>query len=189
MNTDWESLWQEGDTGWDLGKPAPPLQRSLREMAAGTRLLVPGAGAGHDPIAAAKVGHKVTAIDLAATACERMRKNSMYIDLEIICGDALEYAPDEPFDDVLEYTFLVALEPIDRQKWAEAQHRFIRPGGRLHALVFPFGRPHSEGGPPWGLTCEDVLRLLPNWEIIIDEEPLDSVERRQGHERLLVLQR
>ncbi len=63
-STDWESLYQIGDTRWDKGRPAPGLVEFLaREPRIPRgRVLVPGCGRGHDAVAWASAGHEVLAL-------------------------------------------------------------------------------------------------------------------------------
>ena len=71
----WEDAWLHGRTGWDAGHAAPSLSHLLEagELPTQGRALVPGAGSGYDAIALARHGLKVTAIDLAPTAGQRLR--------------------------------------------------------------------------------------------------------------------
>src|SRR3569832_2570416 len=65
----WERLYQRGETGWDQGGPSPGLVDFLTERKYPPgRVLVPGAGRGHDARALAKAGFGVTGIDAAGRA-------------------------------------------------------------------------------------------------------------------------
>ena len=55
-------------------------------------------------------------------------------------------------------TFLCAIDPNKRKKWADVYARVIKPGGVLVSLVFPCG--DFEGGPPYALSPEIVKNLL-----------------------------
>lgn len=82
---DWESLWQEGVTPWDLGRPTVALASELvdfRPARSTLRSLVPGCGAGydlitvarhHDALLEAKVvdSAAVIGLDLSPTSLQR----------------------------------------------------------------------------------------------------------------------
>ena len=70
----WSEIYQAGRAGWDLGGPTPALHRLLEsgEIKPG-RLIVLGAGRGHDARDFARHGFKVTAVDFAAEAVAAMQ--------------------------------------------------------------------------------------------------------------------
>jgi hypothetical protein len=73
----WDARYAAGRTGWDLGAAALALDRLLSDLPKGSeRVLVPGAGFGHDAIAWAKAGRDVVAVDFAAQAVEGMRERA-----------------------------------------------------------------------------------------------------------------
>src|SRR5262245_29391595 len=65
----WEEIYRGGRAGWDLGGPTPAIRRWLQ---AGRwppgRLMILGAGRGHDAREFARHGFAVTAVDFAADA-------------------------------------------------------------------------------------------------------------------------
>ena len=68
MPTDWEELYQRGETPWDKGAPSPGLIDYLAEHPVHGRGLVPGCGTGHDVRALAQTAHQVIGIDVAPSA-------------------------------------------------------------------------------------------------------------------------
>src|SRR5258706_15648666 len=102
----WEEIYQGGRAGWDLGKPTATFQRLLAsgELAPG-RLLVVGAGRGHDAREFAHHGFDVTAVDFAADAVQAMRRLAdAQAPVEAVQADifALPRAVDHPVDTLLE---------------------------------------------------------------------------------------
>ncbi|KAJ5675660.1 hypothetical protein N7462_008557 [Penicillium macrosclerotiorum] len=55
------------------------------------------------------------------------------------------------FDVVYDYTFLCALHPEQRLKWAASMSRILKPGGLLVCLEFPLYKDPKLPGPPWGV--------------------------------------
>lgn len=55
------------------------------------------------------------------------------------------------FDMIYDYTFLCALHPTLRVKWASSMANNLLPGGYLICLEFPLYKDRLLPGPPWGL--------------------------------------
>lgn len=175
----WESRWQEGHTPWDAGEPARALVRLIE---GGTlppgRALVAGSGSGYDAIALAEAGWRVTALDFAPTAAERV---TALRDAAGLAPDALvpvvadffEHCPLEPYDLIWDSTFLCAIDPGLRPSWADHMSELVARNGELAALVFPVpidyvrhedGRSGTEvlpgEGPPFSLAPHEVETWL-----------------------------
>src|SRR5690349_21284270 len=71
----WDTNYQQGTDGWDLGGPTPVFKRLLssRELPPG-RLIVLGAGRGHDAREFARHGFEVTAVDFSSEAASEMHR-------------------------------------------------------------------------------------------------------------------
>lgn len=69
-----------------------------------------------------------------------------------------ELAPSS-FALAYDYTFLCAIPPSLRTKWAARYAELIRPGGVLVALQFPLDGDRA-GGPPYSLSPEIYNDLL-----------------------------
>ncbi len=70
----WEADYRRGTDGWDQGKPTPTFKRlaSSNRFQPG-RMLVPGAGRGHDAREFARHGFQVTAVDFTSFAINEMQ--------------------------------------------------------------------------------------------------------------------
>src|SRR5262245_38406619 len=70
----WNQLYQKGEDGWELGRPAPPLMRWLTQHPPrGKKALVVGAGRGHEAALLAQLGAKVTALDFSDGAVTALK--------------------------------------------------------------------------------------------------------------------
>ena len=70
----WEKIYQNNGAGWDLGRPTPVFERLLdSDQYPPGRMVVLGAGMGHDARLFAAAGFTVTAVDFAASAAAGMR--------------------------------------------------------------------------------------------------------------------
>ena len=154
---DWEQRYREGTTHWDQGGPPPALLRVLERQgpARARRVLVPGAGYGHDAFAFARAGYRVTAVDCAPSACAEMRARAQRagLSIEVLEADvlALPEAFQGLFDLAWEQTCLCALPPERRADYVTALRRALRAEGELSALLWNHGQP---GGPPYDIPPE-----------------------------------
>ncbi len=112
--------------------------------------------------------------------------------VSLVIGDFFDEALVEgPFDLVWDYTFLCALEPSERRRWASRMAELVRPGGALAVLLFPVVEPPpGYEGPPWPLDPDAVEGLLGEHFECLRLEPVESShEGREGKEWLGLLSR
>ncbi len=202
----WELDYQRGTAGWDMGTPTPVFQRLLREGASDGalenvpyalrfppgRMLVPGAGRGHDAREFARRGFEVVAIDFARDAVEDMR--ALMDDAsqhEILHHDLFELPAtfDGTFDYVLEYTCFCAIHPTRRVEYADTMARMLKRGGTYIALAFPLSG--YVGNPPFAVNAAELIALMEQrgLKLLQREFPHDSIKPRKGREELLVMRK
>lgn len=186
----WDQRWQNEQTGWDLGAPAPALIQFFdhHQLPKNTRILIPGCGNAWEAGALADRGYKnITLCDISPTLCAKLQDR--YADnpeIHIICADF--FSLSGPFDLVIEQTFFCALQPDLRNDYAKQMAAIIKPGGLLAGLWFSVEFPFD--GPPFGGNPHDYIRLLENEFEIIEAGPsYDSVKPRQGNEWFIVASR
>ena len=181
--TRWREYWQQGNTPWNLGRPAPALAATLRRWPVLGRCLVPGCGHGHEASLLQDLGWDVVGLDCTpealAAAQQRDPRPSW-------CrGDILNPPPGwcGSFDLVVEHTCFCALPPRCRDAYGQAVGRLLRPGGHLLGLFWCHPRP---GGPPFGAApwqleaCFAAARL----RLVSLEPARQSVAARRGEEWL-----
>ena len=189
----WEADYKRKSDGWDLGGPTPVFKRlaSSKRFKPG-RLLVPGAGRGHDAREFARYGFQVTAVDFSSYVVEEMKRLAdPKAPIEVIQNDifALPTKLDNSFDYVLEYTCFCAIDPKRRPEYADLITRLLKPGGTYIDLAFPLdGRP---GGPPFAVLDSELLDLYQKrgFKLMGREKPFDSVSPRSGAEELFIFQK
>ncbi|MGM0558654.1 MAG: methyltransferase domain-containing protein [Myxococcota bacterium] len=192
----WEEAWREQRTPWDAGASPPILEKLVQEgEIPNGRALVPGCGSGYDVLTLATESRSVLGIDLAEGARQRFaelreRRGVPSGRAEVRTADFFELDPPSPFDMVWDYTFLCAIEPDMRLRWAEKMHELIAPGGELVTLIFPIRsldeRPGPDvDGPPYPMHPELVRDLLEGrFENLVLEPVKTSHEGREGMEWL-----
>ncbi len=191
---DWAGRYRSGQTPWDLGAAHPELTRRLQDgslapPASGCRALVPGAGRGHDAVALARRGWTVVALDLVEALADDLAGPLSRSGGRFVAVDALEFE-DEPFDLIWDHTFFCAIDPVDRARWGHRAGELLRPGAAYAALVFPFGKPAAEGGPPHGMSGDHLAEVLgARLEVVEEAEALRKVPARRWGERFFLARR
>lgn len=178
----WKSLWKQGLTVWDRGKPSPALidlieqnPDFLNPQEGKTKVLVPGCGTGYDVAMLALHGFDAYGIDLSEKAIDTakeystkelqsprdynfntsIRPNVLNPSTTFFAGDFFNNdwnSLNLKFDVIYDYTFLCALHPSLRVKWVASMANLVTPGGLLICLEFPLYKDRSLAGPPWGLA-------------------------------------
>lgn len=178
----WEERYRQNDAPWDLEIPSPPLETWIRGLTnTDTRILIPGAGRGHEAGLLFQAGfHSVTVLDWSPLALENLQQKHPEIPAHwLVCQDFFQY--DNLFDLILEQTFFCALPPALRPQYAEHMARLLAPGGLLTGVWFDF--PLTEKGPPFGGSTAEYQELLKPWFNIEKMEPCyNSHPSRAGKE-------
>lgn len=189
----WQADYEGNADGWDLGGATPAfasLAASGRFPAG--RMIVLGAGRGHDARMFARHGFEVTAVDFAAHAVNEMKRLAEpEAPITILQHDlfALPAGLNGRFDYVLEYTCFCAIDPRRRPEYADLVSRLLKPGSALIDLAFPLdGR---AGGPPFAVSDAELVALFEGrgFELASREVPVNSIPRRRGEEELFVFRK
>ena len=189
----WEADYQRGTDGWDLGGPTPVFKRlaSSSRFKPG-RMIVLGAGRGHDAREFSRHGFKVTAVDFSSYAVEQMhRLADPAAPVKILQQDifTIPHELDSSFDYLLEYTCFCAIDPQRREEYADVVDRLLKPKGIYIDLAFPLdGR---KGGPPFAVTEAEIFNLFESraFKLVAREKPEDSIKPRRQAEELFIFQK
>jgi len=189
----WEADYERKTDGWDLGEPTPVFKRlAMSGRFNPGRMVIPGAGRGHDAREFARHGFQVTAVDFAPHAISEMKRlNDPSAPIEILPHDlfTLPHELNHSFDYLLEYTCFCAIDPKRRAEYADLVTRLLKPGGTYIDMVFPLdGR---AGGPPFRVSADEVMNLFTGrgFTLISREKPADSVSPRKHAEELFIFQK
>ncbi len=184
--TDWEARYQTGDTPWEKGAPSPGLVDFLQahpELPRGI-VAVPGCGTGHDVRAWTAAGFQAFGFDLAPSAIRFSLEKTTAIGLsaQFQVADFLRDKPPQTFDWLFEHTLYCAIEPHQREDYAQAVARWLKPNGQFLAVHYLIP---DEDGPPFGTTREEVIeRFSPRFELLEEWVPR-SYPNRTGLELML----
>jgi methyl halide transferase len=184
-DTDWEQRYRSGDTPWNKGGPSPGLENFLRahpDLPRG-RVLVPGCGFGHDVLEWSRHGFDVTGLELAPTGAARANEflRSQGASVVVRAGDFL--APSgEAFDWLFEHTLYCAINPARRDDYAQAAHRWLKPGGQFLAVHYMID---DKDGPPFGCTQQELMQRFSPWFVLKEGWVPRSYPNRTGLELML----
>lgn len=162
----WIKAWEAGRTPWDTGRAVPALVKLVEERTLPEgRALVPGAGSGYDVLALASPTRQVIGLDIAEGAKRRFEGLRQEAGIsadraEVIVTNFFDYQAEEPFDMIWDYTFLCALDPGIRAKWAQRIDELLAPDGELVTLIFPGVDKGPNEGPPYAMSPELLKDLL-----------------------------
>ena len=187
---DWNRDYLEGHTPWDKGAASPALLEVIQsgELAAGSEVLVPGCGYGHDVAALAQAGCSVMGLDVSELALAQARlSNSVegasytqrnFFDLNF-CGA-------KSYDVIWEHTCFCAITPDHREKYVEAAHGYLKPNGVLIGVFFAFAAEPDLEGPPYKTNIETIeghfsKRFTLEWA----RSPKNYFPGREGEEWLM----
>ena len=196
---DWEQRYRTGDTPWEKSAPAPPLLEWIaRRGPLHGNILVPGCGSGHDvrAIAAASQTARVVGLDIAPSALVQARRFSLagqetyqlanIFDLPNVFLDRFEW--------VFEHTCFCAIDRRQRPEYVRAVLSALLPNGLLLAIFYlnPWdpGEAPEEGGPPFGVTREELDKLFAaRFELVEELCPSIAYPGREGREVIRLLRK
>ena len=187
----WAERYRANATPWDLGRPAPPFETLLLQgtLSPG-KMAVLGSGLGHDAALFGQHGFKVTGFDLTEEATDSARSRYGHsADFEQADMFTLADSPNAgQFDYVLEHTCFCAIPVTKRMVYEAVVRQLLKPGGHYIALFWL--TPGTKDGPPHGSTRAEIRQLFtPDFEILCEVVPDNSVDARQGQELLVVMRR
>jgi len=184
LHDDWETRYQNGQTGWDRGQISPALRHWLNtnDLKPG-KILVPGCGQGYEVIELVKLGFDVTAIDIASSAIESLKSklNEENISANVIQADLLTWKTKKRFDNIYEQTCICALNPDQWSAYENKLHQWIKSGGKVFAL---FMQTHRSGGPPFHCDMGEMEQLFPDGRWNWNSRSGDRISHPSGWEEL-----
>jgi len=192
---EWQRRYEQNDTPWDKGMPAPPLVCYLAEHEITGRIMVPGCGKGHEVRAlAAQTGATVVGLDLAPAAVAAATQISAQFptagSVSFVLGDffQLPLALRGSFDWLVEHTCFCAIDPQRRSDYVLAAASALRPGGKIFGIFFL--NPDTETGPPFAVSQAELSALFDPHFILVEQwAPRESFPGRENRELVRILQK
>lgn len=187
LNADyWEQRYQEHNTPWDLGGPAPALTQYLQEQSVEAKILIPGAGHAYEAEWLLNQGFRdIHVLDYSAQAVKEAKQR--FVGSEQINWHVEDFFNHRgSYDLIIEQTFFCALDPKLRKAYAVQMKNLLRPDGVLMGLLFNF--PLTEQGPPFGGSIAEYRSYFEgNFQIEHLEPCTNSIKPRAGREIFMEL--
>jgi len=185
----WESRYRQGETGWDAGQVTTPIKEYIDQLTnKDLKILVPGAGNGHEVTYLVERGFKnVFVVDIAPTPLQNLKIRIPQLAVEhFILGDFFEL--HDSYDLILEQTFFCALDPTLRTAYAEKCFQLLKPGATIAGLYFDL--PLTEQGPPFGGSLDEYQELFsPLFHIKTLERCYNSITPRTDRELFFIFEK
>ena len=185
----WDNRYKENETGWDIGGVSRPLIEYLDQVKdTSIKLLFPGAGLAWDAEYAFNKGFINTFVaDVSNTAKSSFLKRvHSFPEDQYIIDDIFDL--ENSFDLILEQTLYCAINPSQREKYANKMFDLLNPGGKLAGVLFTF--PLTENGPPFGGSIKEYEKRFSNrFKIKTLENCHNSITPRMGNEAFIILEK
>ncbi len=181
----WESRYQDGDTGWDVGHVSGPLRQIIDQLSdLSSRILVPGAGNAYEVAYLREKGFEhVFLLDWASTPLQRFAHQ--YPDFpssQLLQCDFFQL--EGTFDIVLEQTFFCALPPAQRPDYVDKMHEVLNPGGMLLGVLFD--APLNDDKPPYGGNVAAYRMLFSRQFAPVSFTPCPDSEPSRQHREVYI---
>ncbi|MBI3141253.1 MAG: methyltransferase domain-containing protein [Bacteroidetes bacterium] len=187
----WSQRYQNGQTGWDLGRVSEPLRLYIDQLVnKDLKVLIPGCGNAYEAEYMLEQGFtNITLIDISDVLVKQLGDRL----LPRFAGKiALEhgdfFAHRGHYDLIIEQTFFCALLPGFRRDYAVKMAQLLAPGGKLVGLLFD--RHFEQSGPPFGGDRHEYLEYFGDlFELRYFSECYNSIPPRAGTELFISLVR
>lgn len=185
----WSKRYVENDAAWDVGRITDPMKAYIDQLSdKEISILIPGCGNAYEAEYLLENGFtNVTIVDFSDVLIEQVKKKFAHFENkpQIILADFFDL--DQKHDLILEQTFLSALHPSLRQKYAAKLHDLLKDGGKVAGVIF--GKDFPEN-PPFGGSKKEYEKLFAEkFEIIKLEDCYNSIEPRAGAELFIILRK
>lgn len=182
--TFWETRYQVGDTGWDLGGPSAPLKAYIDQLRdKDLRILIPGAGRAYEAEYLHRHGFpNVTVIDLTeAPYADLLARCPDFPKDHLLVGDLFQH--EGQYDRIIEQTCFCAIDPALRAAYVKKACELLVQGGKLVGVLFDDPKPAKGEGPPFGGSRAEYESLFkPHFPQVTFTPCHNSIPPRAGRE-------
>ncbi|MBL7816066.1 MAG: SAM-dependent methyltransferase [Saprospiraceae bacterium] len=182
----WKNRWQTSTTGWEVGAVTTPIREFVNHLVEkktdkNCRILIPGAGSGHEAIYFYEQGfHNITVCDWAEEAFKTIKEKLPQLpDNQLVVSDFFDLVG--VFDLIVEQTFFCAIDPTLRTQYAQKCSELLNKEGKVCGVLF--GKEFDFQGPPFGGTEGEYRAYFnPYFEIEKMDICHNSIKPREGSE-------
>lgn len=180
-STYWNQRYLDKNTGWDIGRAnAVLVNYVLANFPKHTKILIPGAGNGHEASHLIRSGYdKCYALDFSQKAKQNfIEQNEDISPAHYIVDDFFDLKGT--YDLIIEQTFFCAIHPSRRLEYVDQASLLLSKYGKIAGLLFEM---EKEDGPPYGGTGSDYENLFSKkFTINSLEITNESISTRLGKE-------
>lgn len=184
----WQSRYEQGDTGWDIGYVSPPIKHyidsKLHDADKNLSILIAGAGNGYEARYLHELGfNQVTVVDFAQMPLDNLAKNvPTFNKNHLLKSDFFKLDEKKhQFDLSIEQTFFCAIDPMKRAEFVRKTHALLKPRGRLVGVLWDCD--FAEEQPPFGGSRAEYQKLFAEYfEFVTFSDCTNSHPKRQGRE-------
>lgn len=185
----WNTRWQQGETGWDIGYPAPAIQEYIRQYRnKNAPVLIPGCGNAYEAEYLLNQGFKnIKLIDIAPEAVKRLQqKFAGNPEIHVECADYFQHKGQ--YELIIEQTFFCAIAPERRKEYAAQAYALLKEKGKIAGVLF--NRFFDQDGPPFGGNPVEYASVFgPYFDIKIMKECYNSIPPRAGAELFIIFEK
>ena len=185
--TYWNTRWEKGETGWDIGYAAPAITEYMSAYPdKNAAILIPGCGNAYEAAWLAEQGFtNITVIDIAPKAVAQLQSKFQNTpEVKVIGEDFFQH--EAKYDLIIEQTFFCAIPPARRKDYVQKAASLLQPEGKIIGLLF--NKNFEQAGPPFGGTASEYRNLFEPFFIIQTMEACyNSIPQRAGSELFVSL--
>ena len=184
----WDRDYSQGDAESIWGPPCRLYTEIIDRLPEGAQVLDAGCGDGRHSLMFARLGFKVTAVDISPNAINKLSRvaSQQNIEMTTILEDITAFRPDHKYDLILAHGLLHLVHVSDRQQLIDRFKRSTRTGGYNFVVVITnkvslpsytkryMDAPFNDG---------ELRRYYNDWDILVDEAYSQSVIRRIPYRR------
>lgn len=178
----WDTRWQKGETGWDIGQPSPAIVEYMDQFPnKEVKILIPGCGNAHEAAYLIANGYtNITLLDIAPKAVESVKaKFAAYSQVKVLHEDFFKHKSH--YDLIIEQTFFCAIPPLRRKEYVEKMASLLNKNGKIIGVLFD--KQFDQDFPPFGgCPCEYKPIFEPYFSIKTMDECYNSIPPRAGSE-------
>ncbi len=181
----WDMRYLKSEIGWDIGTVSEPLRQYFDQLTdRNSRILIPGCGNAHEAdYLVQKNFTNVAVLDIAPSATDALQQR-LGGRAKVWLQDFFDHEAE--YDLIIEQTFLSALSPTLRTRYAEKMSQLLAPNGKLVGVLF--NAPMNENEPPFGGTIAEYRLLFePYFDIRVLAPCYNSIKPRQNTEAFVIL--
>jgi cyclopropane fatty-acyl-phospholipid synthase-like methyltransferase len=170
-NSRWEQLYKDQEVEtmpWYSTTLDSDFKKTLENMNVNSgHILDLGTGPGTQAVALAKIGFKITATDISATAIEKAKIKSKQegLDIDFQQDDIVNTKLNDKFDFIFDRGCFHTLSPENRDVYVKNVHNILKTEGILFLKCFSH-KEKSDGGP-YRFTPEQIEKYFHSYFKII----------------------